>query len=453
MCLLWHNFYGIINQISYYQMFTLKNKGLYALVLTLFWFASYSSAQDGEAIFNSKCATCHQAHKDMTGPKLFQVREKWEEGGALEGSLHEWVRNWQIAAEKDPYARAVADWSPTAMTTFPSMTDAEIEAMFDYVDAQPLPGATTAGSGGGGGMMVETQKGDGLGWIWYVLGAVFLVVILSLLGVKKQLQSISDENKEEKPKFGSKQWAWENKRYVGMASLVAVVAVVTWLFVGLGEIGITSGYQPSQPIAFPHDIHAGINGIDCNYCHNSASKSRTAGLPTTNVCMNCHKQITGAGDQMAKIQNIYNSAGFDPEGGGTYSGETDNIVWNKVHTLPDYAYFNHAQHVEIGGIDCKQCHGDMTKQKETARVVPVEELNLIEGNVQLTRPTLTMGWCIECHDKKEISTGTLDQKGGYYEEIHKRLIENDPDLYEKYLEDGKVTVKELGGWECAKCHY
>jgi hypothetical protein len=96
----------------------------------------------------------------------------------------------------------------------------------------------------------------------------------------------------------------------------------------------------------------------------------------------------------------------------------------------------------------------MTKQVETQKVWPVEELNKIEGNIQLTKPTMTMGWCIECHAEKEISTGGIDTKNdGYYNEIHKRLLNNDKKLYEKYLEDGKVSVAELGGWECAKCHY
>jgi hypothetical protein len=96
----------------------------------------------------------------------------------------------------------------------------------------------------------------------------------------------------------------------------------------------------------------------------------------------------------------------------------------------------------------------MTKQVEVAKVQPVSALNEIEGNVQLTKPTLTMGWCIECHGEKEISTGPVVNKGGgYYEEIHKRLLNNDRELYDQYLEDGKVTVKELGGWECSKCHY
>ena len=96
----------------------------------------------------------------------------------------------------------------------------------------------------------------------------------------------------------------------------------------------------------------------------------------------------------------------------------------------------------------------MTKMTNTVKVQPVSELNKIEGNIKLSKPTLTMGWCIECHDKKEISKGPINnRKDGYYAEIHNRLLNNDKSLYKKYLKDNKVTVKELGGWECAKCHY
>jgi hypothetical protein len=96
--------------------------------------------------------------------------------------------------------------------------------------------------------------------------------------------------------------------------------------------------------------------------------------------MNCHKQINGEGKPYAsEIKKIYSAAGYDPTGSGKYTGNTKPIVWNKVHVLPDHVYFNHSQHVVVGGIDCKQCHGDMTKMKETAKVQPVSELNKIEG--------------------------------------------------------------------------
>ena len=288
------------------------------------------------------------------------------------------------------------------------------------------------------------------------------MIILAVGGVRRQLKAAvaeaSGDSFNENMSYMDeiKQWAWLNRKYVLIATVVASLAVVVILFLGLYTIGIVEDYHPSQPIEFPHSVHAGTNGIDCKYCHNSVTKSRTAGLPTVNVCMNCHKQVTGrTPEQTEKIKNIYAAAGWDPSSGaGKYTGEVKPIVWNKVHVLPDHVYFNHSQHVVVGGIDCKQCHGDMTKTVETARVLPISELNKVEGNIKLTKATLTMGWCIECHQEKEVSLGSLDsKKDGYYDEIHRRLMNHDKKLYSQYLEDGKVTVKELGGWECAKCHY
>ena len=413
---------------------------------------------DGATLFK-QCATCHQPHKDGTGPKLAGVRAKWEQGGAKEGSLYTWVKNWSTAAASDPYAEAVSKIMPTAMNAFPSITNEEIDAIFDYVDAQPLPGAAPV-DGGGAPMdgSVEATGESSTGWIWIILGVIFFTIIMAVGGVRRQLKMVAADKDGEKYKEGAtyteefKIWAWKYRLYVGLGSLVIVIALIVTLFLSLYSIDIKENYQPSQPIDFPHSVHAGINGIDCKYCHNSVTESKSAGLPSVNVCMNCHKQINGnTPEQQSKIAKIYEAAGWD---GAKYTGKTKEIVWNKVHVLPDHVYFNHAQHAVVGGVDCKQCHGDMTQMKENAKVQPVSELNKVEGNVKLTRPTLTMGWCIECHGEKEITTGNIDTKGnGYYDEIHKRLLANDKTLYGKYLEDGKVTVKELGGWECAKCHY
>lgn len=439
-------------------MFRIRNKWLGALFVALLLSSVFTAhGQDGEALFKSQCATCHQPHKDGTGPKLYEVRQKWEDGGAKDGSLYQWVKNWQVAAAEDPYAQEVSQWAPTAMSLFPSLSNEEIDAIFDYVDAQPVPGATADGGGSSdGGSTTQQAQEDNLGWIWYILAIVFIVIILSVGGVRRQLKNLNSKEDQTPKTYGEelKTWAWNYKKSVGVGVLVVVIGVIVTLLLGLAEIGLVTAYQPSQPIQFPHDVHAGKNGIDCKYCHNSVEKSKSAGIPTVNVCMNCHKQIQGDDEaEQKQINKIYQAAGFIPEGGGQYTGETENLVWNKVHALPDHVYFNHSQHVVVGGIDCKQCHGDMTKQHELPRVVPVEELNEVDGNIELTKPTLTMGWCIECHGEKGISSGPITNKGGYYDEIHKRLLENDESLYESYLEDGKVTVKELGGWECAKCHY
>ncbi len=424
-----------------------------------------ANAADGGALFKAKCSTCHNPYKDGTGPALVGVRTKWADGGAKEGSIYKWVANFADAAASDPYAAKVAGSRAANMSTFPELSgkQADIDAIFDWIDSQPDPKAATAAGGPvGTDPALEEEEEGGLSMIWIILGVIFVAVIMSVGGVRRQLNNATkasegksiDNERSFSDEFRS--WAWKYKRYVGVGGLVIVISLIVCLFLSLYSIGVMEEYQPSQPIAFPHDIHTGKNEIDCRYCHNSAIKSRTAGLPTVNVCMNCHKQITGADAQVPEIAKIYAAAGWDPVK-KEYSGKTKEIVWNKVHVLPDHVYFNHSQHVVVGGVDCKQCHGDMTKQNETARVVPVKDLNKIEGNIPLTKATLTMGWCIECHAEKEITDGSLDTKGNaYYTEMHNRLLKNKK-LYNKILteENGKikVTVKELGGWECAKCHY
>nr|WP_294861122.1 cytochrome c3 family protein [uncultured Fluviicola sp.] len=437
--------------------------GALSTVFVVGAFDGLAQAPDGGALFKAKCATCHAPHKDGTGPKLFHVRDKWTAGGAKEGSIYQWVANWNAAAAADPYAKQVSNTKSTAMNTFPDLAgkQKEIDAIFDWIDAQPDPATAAAGGAAADGSASATGEveEDGLSWVWILMGVVFVVIIMAVGGVRRQLKNATKENDgqsiNEDLSFGQefKAWAWKYKRYVGLGGLVITLSLIVSLFLSLYSIGVLEDYQPSQPIEFPHDIHAGKNGIDCKYCHNSAIDGKTAGIPTVNVCMNCHKQIEGSTPEQAeKISKIYAAAGWDPAT-DKYSGKTKEIIWNKVHVLPDHVYFNHQQHVVAGQVDCKQCHGDMTKMNETAKVQPVTELNKVEGNIPLTKATLTMGWCIECHAEKEISSGSLDSKGSnYYNEIHNRLLK-DRKLYNKFLADKKITVKELGGWECAKCHY
>jgi mono/diheme cytochrome c family protein len=432
----------------------IKSLAFAAITFSIAAFSNFASAQ-GEGLFKAKCATCHMTHKASTGPKLSGVRAKWAAGGAKEGSIYQWVNNWQTAAANDPYAAEVSKVMPTAMSAFPDLKKEDIDAILDWVDAQPDPkdvGGTTLKPGE---VLPETPvEEESSSWIWIVMGVIFVIVIMAVGGVRRQLKiATSDDGEAEKMTYGEelRTLAWKYRLQVGLVSLVVVISIIVALFQSLYSINIMEGYQPSQPIAFPHAQHAGINGIDCKYCHNTVTKSKSASIPSVNVCMNCHKQIDGEGKPWAgQIKKIYAAAGWD-KAGMKYTGKTKPIVWNKVHVLPEHVYFNHSQHVVVGGLDCKQCHGDMTQMTETAMVQPVEELNKIEGNIKLTRKTLTMGWCIECHGKKDVAIG--NGKNAYYDEIHRRL-KKDPKLYAQYLnDDGKVTVNELGGWECAKCHY
>jgi mono/diheme cytochrome c family protein len=439
-----------------------------SLILLMFSNTIVVNAQDGGALFGAKCANCHQPHKDGTGPKLFKVRDKWSNGGAKEGSIYNWVNNWEKAAASDPYAMQVSKTKATAMSYFPELSKKDIDAILDWVDEQAEPSADQGAADGKAAPGDEKNKEEesGLSWTWILLGIVFITIIMAVGGVRRQIRTatIEEEGLEVKDRFTYidelKSWAWKYRLYVGLAGLVMVLSLFVTLFLALYRIGVVEGYQPSQPIAFPHAIHAGTNGIDCKYCHSSVTKSKSAGIPSVNVCMNCHKHISGQKpEQKEQIAKLYGYAGWEMIGtDGKFTGNSKPIAWNKVHVLPDHVYFNHQQHVVVGGIDCKQCHGDMTKHSENQKVWPVEEINALAEKddkiVKLTKPTLTMGWCIECHGLKEVSSGSLDtKKDGYYDEIHKRLNIYDRSLYEKYLADGKVTVKELGGWECAKCHY
>ncbi|MFM8241373.1 MAG: cytochrome c3 family protein, partial [Crocinitomicaceae bacterium] len=184
--------------------------------------------------------------------------------------------------------------------------------------------------------------------MWYILGAIFITIILSVSGVRRQLKIVTSEDPQTESltyweEFRA--WSWKNKKYVGIVSFIIVLSLLVTFIKTLGNINVMEGYQPSQPIAFPHSVHAGVNGIDCKYCHSSVTKSKSAGIPSVNVCMNCHKQIDGTNKPYkSEIDKIYAAAGWDPKlnNKGGYTNKTSPIVWNKVHILPDHVYFNHS---------------------------------------------------------------------------------------------------------------
>ena len=182
---------------------------------------------------------------------------------------------------------------------------------------------------------------------------------------------------------------------------------------GLFSVGVQQGYAPKQPIAFSHKIHAGQYEIDCKYCHIGVTKGKNATIPSVNICMNCHNQIktgtlTGEGE-IGKIVAAYEN--------------NKPIEWVRIHNLPDLAYFNHAQHVNVGGVECQTCHG------------PIETMDVVRQH-----SLLTMGWCIDCHRKTDVNT-----KGNAY---YDKLVE----LHNKSSKT-PMKVEDEGGLECSKCHY
>lgn len=180
------------------------------------------------------------------------------------------------------------------------------------------------------------------------------------------------------------------------------------------KLGRTKDYMPDQPIKFSHKVHAGQNKIDCKYCHSIATYSKSAGLPSSNLCMNCHKVVkSGMRSGKFEINKIYRAE---------ESGKP--IEWVRVHKLPDHVFFSHAQHVAAGKVECQTCHG------------PVETMDLIK---QVS--DLSMGWCVNCHR----TTGIQATGNKYYESF--KALHNDAKAGKK------ITAERLGGIDCAKCHY
>ena len=188
--------------------------------------------------------------------------------------------------------------------------------------------------------------------------------------------------------------------------------ITTVLLIGLffGLITLTSGmstwrlpdreqgYAPKQPIDYSHRLHAGELQIDCGFCHVAAEYSRHAGIPSSDVCMKCHKIVTSSFDVQQdevkqaeeagrkpkqivseELWNLYEKLGLDeslkPKEGVTPT----SIRWVRVHNLPDYVYFDHRAHV-AAGVTCQRCHG------------PVESMQRMRQF-----ETLSMGWCVNCH--------------------------------------------------------
>lgn len=183
------------------------------------------------------------------------------------------------------------------------------------------------------------------------------------------------------------------------------VSVVLSVIVFIGSYSNTyrapgndEGYEPAQPIAFSHRLHAGELGLACLHCHAGAERSRHAGIPSVNVCMNCHRFVRApfvnvkAEDDLAskenrkpraivspEIQKIYDAFGLDRELNPDSGRTPYPIAWVKVHTLPAFVYFNHSAHVGRG-VECQSCHGTVEMMERVRQV-----------------SDLSMGWCVNCH--------------------------------------------------------
>ncbi|WP_295649915.1 cytochrome c3 family protein [uncultured Mucilaginibacter sp.] len=395
-----------------------------------------TDAAKGEALFKANCTACHKVDQKLVGPALGPVvtaetDDKW---------LYKWVQNNQaLMATKDAKAMKVFnDNGQQAMTVFASLSDADVGNILTYVRAEWKKDQTPVASVAGG---TAAESGPSnlviFGLIAVIIIAFLVILILNkvigtlerLLLNRKDIPAEEVEPSEDKSAARKAEFKklLKNKRLVGFFVVCAVLCGGTWQWVTLWNTNVHQGYQPVQPIKFPHDLHAGVMKIQCQYCHAGAYKSKNATIPSLNVCMNCHKAVDrrlGAKEPSTEIAKIYTALGYDPQTSKYDSTKATPIQWVRVHNLPDLAFFPHSQHVKVAGIKCQTCHGPVETMSEVYQYSP-----------------LTMKWCIQCHKRTEVN-----YKGNAY-------YDNMIVVHDKIKRGEKVTAASLGGIECGKCHY
>ncbi|GAB4243797.1 MAG: c-type cytochrome [Ekhidna sp.] len=379
----------------------------------------------GEATFKANCTQCHQIWEVRIGPALNGVHER----RSIEW-LSSWIRNSQamIAAGDEDAVALWEEYGRTVMTSYP-FSDQEIMELLAYIKAETEAGppqeevAEVTTTGGAG-------EGDSVSSSYLMAIIIILIVVLVLalvalgLAIKTLVKYLKDKDLDEEGEdivnqsFTLSDLVKSNS-FVGLVVFVVTVVVLKTLIDGAFTIGVQQGYQPTQPIAFSHKIHAGQYEIDCQYCHTGVRKSKSANIPSPNICMNCHTQVKTESEE---IQKIYAAIDYDPDT-KTYGSNTKPIEWVRIHNLPDLAYFNHSQHVGVAEIECQTCHG------------PIEEMEVVYQYA-----SLTMGWCINCHRETDVNT-----KGNEY---YDKLVKLHSEQSKK-----PMKVEDIGGLECSKCHY
>ena len=389
-------------------------KPILAILFLIFSVSKFSfAAVDGEAIFKNNCSSCHKIDEKMTGPALKDVEKRRDRAW-----IHKWVHNSAaVVASGDEYAvKLFNEYSKTQMTAFPNLKDEEIDGILDYIKTyKPKVAAaqnTTSGD-------AKEDSGDAI----YFLALLFIIfVVVYLLIGKVNRNLINLVNEKEEGVLPKPVPLYKNRRMLGFLGILAVIFIGWRAADSAVDMGRSQGYTPTQPIKYSHKLHAGAvedggMAIDCKYCHVGVEKGKQAGIPTVNICMNCHKAVSetvnGTGkEEIQKIRDAYTTG--------------KPVEWVRIHNLPDHVFFSHAQHVKAGGLECQTCHGDIQKMEIVSQNQP-----------------LSMSWCINCHRETKV----LFNDNKYYA------------MYEKLhqdMKDGKikgVTEAMMGGLECQKCHY
>ncbi len=446
-------------------------RGLLAISMLLATSASIyaqGDAKNGEKLFKQDCAACHALDKQLIGPALGGVVEKIKTEQNLDTDwLHKWIKdNKALRASGDKYANELFEkFNKVEMLAFPNLSDQEINDILEYTTNPPVAEPAAAADGAAAvdansvAAIEAAQKESANSKIILIsllaIGGLLVWLLLRLQQLVKlqQADELAGLQETRARSFGE---IYAKYQVVGKGLLVllgifAAYGVWNWLM----WIGVYKGYKPEQPIYFSHKIHAGENKIDCQLCHSSAKYGKVSEIPSMNVCMNCHRNISEYNGKYmepgkdkafydGEIQKIYAATGWDPAK-QQYTGKTQAVQWTRIHNMPDFVYFNHAQHVVAGeqaiiksfneknptakiDVVCKACHG----QVDTMNVVQMAN-------------DFTMGWCIECHRTTEV-----DMNNGYNKEYFKNLHDK---LKKQYGSGSKVTVAAIGGLECGKCHY
>jgi mono/diheme cytochrome c family protein len=373
----------------------------------------------GAALFRGNCQQCHAIDQVVVGPALKNIHTRrpidWTAA---------FIRNSQKMIQSgDPYSvNLYNEYNKTQMPSF-NFKDEEIMALLAYIKAEsdaPTGTGTNQASPGEGQTLQPGADVATPGYITailVVLGVVLILVLVVLVLVLAVLRrylnqrtDLDDSDREIIDSRISVRSVVSSKPFLFLVIFIFSAVVFKTVIDGLYQIGVQQGYAPTQPIAFSHKLHAGTYQIGCNYCHTGAYKAKSANIPSVNICMNCHNSIK---TESPEIQKLYSAV-----------KEDQPVKWVRIHNLPDLAYFNHAQHTSVGGIDCQTCHG------------PIQEMEVV---YQYSK--LTMGWCINCHRDTEVKT----EGNEYYDKLVQLHNESDA--------GGNLRVKDIGGMECSRCHY
>jgi cytochrome c2/heme/copper-type cytochrome/quinol oxidase subunit 2 len=378
----------------------------------------------GKTVFNANCKQCHKLDQKNVGPALRGVTDRQSIAWAKS-----FIKNSQaVIASGDAYATALyKEYSNTVMPSHEFLSDGDLDNLLSYIEhgdkVDPAAAAASADPAAAGDGTAAAGSGIPNEYLSLILGVLVFVLVLILIVLGLIVTVLTKYiNKQDLPEE-DKEFVSQKTDFGKILKSDAVIILVTALVVaftaktaidGLYSVGVQQGYAPAQPIAFSHALHAGQYEIACQYCHTGVEIGKSANIPSANICMNCHTHI----------QNVGGKEGISPEIQKIYNAVDNNqpIEWVRVHNLPDLAYFNHAQHVAVGGVECQTCHG------------PIQEMEVVGQH-----STLTMGWCIDCHRQTEIAT-----EGNVYYDKLVQLHSTSKDA---------LKVKDIGGLECAKCHY